>query len=185
MKRGTPMKRSGFLGRRTPRISESVLAQNPSASSEKPIRELQPATRTATYAGATTGPKKKEPHTVNPHLRNLARGEICTGLRYGGYCHCDPATTVWAHTNTQADQKGLGYKGHDHMGAFLGYDCHAWIDQGAGSAEERAAFMAAAQERTRDRLREIAASPAVKPWRREAARWALEQISISPINEKN
>ena len=166
MKR-TPMKRSGFLGRRTPR---------PEAAAEPQPKTLSRATRTASYSGSTTGPKKKEPHSMNPHLRNLARGEICTGLRYGGYCHCDPATTVWAHTNTQADQKGLGYKGHDHAGMFLGLDCHSWLDTGAGTAEEKAAFTAAAQERTRDRLREIAASPAVKPWRREAAAWAIEQL---------
>lgn len=175
MKR-SPLKRSGFLGRRTPRISASVLAQNPPISSEKPIRELKPATRTATYAGSTTGPKKKEPHTVNPHLRNLARNEACTGLRYGGYCHCDPATTVWAHTNTQADQKGLGYKGHDHAGMFLGLDCHSFLDQAGADAEAKASFVEGAQQRTRDRLREIAASPAVKPWRREAAQWALDLL---------
>ena len=171
MKRSAPLRRTPFQ-----RISASVLAQNPPISSEKPIRELKPATRIATYAGTTAAPINKTPPTVNPHLRNRARGEICTGLRYGGYCHCDPATTVWAHTNTQADQKGLGYKGHDHAGMFLGLDCHSWLDSGAGTAEEKAAFTAAAQKRTRDRLREIAASPAVKPWRREAAAWAIEQL---------
>ena len=174
MKR-SPLRRTGFLGRRTPR-SESVSAQKPAASSEKPIRELQPATRTATYAGATTGPKKKEQHTVNPHLRNLARNEACTGLRYGGYCHCDPATTVLAHSNSLAHGKGMARKAADFFSCFLGFDCHAWLDQGKGSAEEKAAFFAAAHERTVARWREIAADPAAKPWRREAARWAIEQL---------
>jgi hypothetical protein len=118
----------------------------------------------------------KKPHTVNPHLRNLARGEVCTGLRYGGYCHCDPATTVLAHTNSLSDRKGMGYKASDHLGAFLGSDCHAWLDTGKASAEEKAAFMAAAQERTRDRLREIAASITGKPWRKNAAQWALTAL---------
>jgi hypothetical protein len=123
------------------------------------MAQLSPATRRASYAGTTTQAIPKEPHTVNPHLRNLARGENCTGLRYGSYCHCDPATTVLAHTNTQADAKGMGYKAHDHMGAFLGFDCHAWLDQGNGTADERAAFMAAAQERTRERWAQIASDP--------------------------
>lgn len=118
----------------------------------------------------------KKPHTVNPHLRNLARGEICTGLRYGGYCHCDPATTVWAHTNSLSDRKGMGYKASDHLGAFLGSDCHAFFDQGKADAAEKEAFMAAAQARTRDRLQEIAASITGKPWRKNAAQWALDQL---------
>ena len=121
----------------------------------------------------------KTPHTVNPHLRNLARGEICTGLRYGGYCHCDPATTVLAHTNSLADRKGMGYKASDHLGAFLGHDCHTWADQGKASADEKAAFMAAAQERTRERLAEIAQSPTVKPWRKAAAQWALTALEAN------
>lgn len=121
-------------------------------------------------------PMPKKPHSVNPHLRNLARNEICTGLRYGDYCHCDPATTVLAHTNTLADNKGMGYKGNDHRGAFLGYDCHAWLDQGLGDAEERVAFMDAAHRRTVNRWREIAATPTVKPWRRAAAQWAIDQL---------
>lgn len=121
-------------------------------------------------------PAPKSPHTVNPHLRNLARGEDCTGLRYGGYCHCDPATTVWAHTNSLAHSKGMGYKAHDHMGMFLGMDCHAWVDQGYGTSEEKAAFIREAQERTQARLREIASSPTTKPWRIAAAQWALDQL---------
>lgn len=176
MKR-SPMKRTGFLGRR----SASVFAQKPAASSEKPIRELQPASRRATYAGTTTEPINKTPHTVNPHLRNLARGEICTGLRYGGYCHCDPATTVWAHSNLQAHGKGMGLKSRDEHGAFLGYECHQVLDQGKGSAEEKAAFHAAAHARTVLRLEEIAANPSSKPWRVQAARWALDQLA----KEKN
>ncbi|MFP5340727.1 MAG: hypothetical protein ACLGIW_19965, partial [Gammaproteobacteria bacterium] len=85
MKRSAPLRRTPFQ-----RISASVLAQNPPISSEKPIRELKPATRAATYAGATTGPKKKEPHTVNPHIRNLARGQPC--LLQSPVCCGDPST---------------------------------------------------------------------------------------------
>lgn len=166
MKRGTPLKRTAFKRKHEPAVPRS----------ERPMAQLSPATRPASYAGTTTQAIPKEPHTVNPHLRNLARGENCTGLRYGSYCHCDPATTVLAHTNTQADAKGMGYKAHDHMGAFLGFDCHAWLDQGDGTADERAAFMAAAQERTRERWAQIASDPKARPWKRAAAQWALDQL---------
>lgn len=174
MKR-TPMKRSGFLGRRTPK---------PEAAAEPQPKTLTRATRTATYAGTTAAPINKNPHTVNPHLRNLARGEICTGQRYGGYCHCDPATTVLAHSNSSAHGKALAYKASDQYSAHLGFDCHAFLDQGAASAEEKAAFFAAAHERTVARWREIAADPSARPWKRQAAQWALDQLSLS-TNEKN
>lgn len=166
MKR-TPMKRTAF--------KRKTRADAPTA--EREPKPLAKATRTATYAGQTTGSINKKPHTVNHNLRNLAKGEVCTGLLYGGYCHCDPETTVWAHTNSQADAKGTGYKAHDHLGMFLGIDCHSWLDAGKGTAEEKAAFVAGAQARTRDRLAEIAGSPTLKPWRREAARWTLEQLA--------
>lgn len=167
MKRGTPMKRSGFLGRRTPK---------PIAAAEPQPKTLTRATRTASYSGSTAAPQPKEPHSVNPHLRNLARGEICTGLRYGGYCHCDPATTVLAHSNSLAHGKGMARKAADWHSAFLGFDCHAFLDQGAASAEEKAAFFAAAHERTVARWREIAADPSARPWKRQAAAWAIEQL---------
>lgn len=142
----------------------------------EPPAVIVKAERKGTYAHTETVAKAKQPHAVNPHLRNLARGEACTGLRYGSYCHCDPATTVLAHSNIQADQKGMGYKAHDHMGAFLGLDCHSWLDAGKAASDEKAAFMAAAQERTRARWAEIAADPAARPWKRQAAQWALDQL---------
>lgn len=129
-----------------------------------------------TYAGTTSAAVEKDPRVDVAAFRNLARGEACTGLRYGGYCHCDPATTVLAHTNSLADGKGMSRKAHDHLGAFLGFDCHGWLDQGKGTAEEKAAFMAEAQTRTRARLAEIAIQPAGRPWRRLAARAWLDLL---------
>lgn len=122
----------------------------------------------------------KNPPTRNPAFRQLARGEQCTGKLYGDYCHCDPATTVLAHTNALADGKGMAQKASDHLGAFLGFDCHGWLDQGAGTGEAKAAFMAKAQERTRERCAEIAADPMARPWKRNAAKWALAQLKDTP-----
>lgn len=179
MKR-TPMKRTAFKRGPTPPRKTPAHFSETEISPDAPMQVMSGSTvlplRRGTYAGTTAAAQPKEPHTVNPHLRNLARGENCTGQRYGSYCHCDPATTVLAHTNTQADAKGMGYKAHDHMAAFLGSDCHAWLDQGNGTAAERAAFMAAAQERTRERWAQIASDPMARPWKRAAAQWALDQL---------
>lgn len=145
---------------------------------ERQAPTLAALTVTPNYGGSTSGePIVKDPHTVNPHFRNLARGESCTGRRYGSYCHCDPATTVLAHTNSLADQKGFGYKASDHLGAFLGFDCHSWFDQGKGTAAEKAAFMAAAQALTRERIAVIAADGAARPWKRAAAQWGLDRLA--------
>jgi hypothetical protein len=119
---------------------------------------------------ATAAPK--HPSSRNANLRRLAEGEACCGCD-GRYC--DPSTTVWAHTNGLADGKGRGYKAHDHLGAFLGMQCHDMVD-GRAKCDDPALLMAHAQERTANRLREIAASPTLKPWKVEAARWALDQL---------
>lgn len=126
--------------------------------------------------GELAAAQPKEPHIVDPHIRNLARGEACTGLLYGTHCNCDPATTVWAHSNALAHGKGMGRKASDQHGAFLGFECHAWLDQGKASAEEKASFFASAHIRSRDRLAEIATDPAGKPWRRAAAQRALDSL---------
>lgn len=181
MKR-TPIRRSGFLGRRTPR-SESALAQKPAASSEKPIRELQRATRTATYAGSTAEPQPKEPHFVNPHLRNLARGMPC--LLQSPVCCGDPSTTVACHGAGVENGKGLGYKVGDHLTVWGCWSCNDFTDAYSGAtAEEKRAVFEAGHARQVEAWREIADNPAAKPWRRAAAQSALDQLTLS-TNEKN
>lgn len=119
----------------------------------------------------------KKPADRNLRLRELAEGEACTVSIPGGAC--DPATTVWAHTNTQADEKGMGYKAHDSAGFFACYRCHCIIDQPpAASGMSASAIDFAvrrAQHRTTQRLLEIANSPTMREWKRKAARWALER----------
>lgn len=135
-------------------------------------------TRAFTHGGTTAGPRPKEPADRLAALRELARGEECTGKMYGGFCRCHPETVVWAHPNTLAERKGLGYKANDTAGAFLGVECHAFIDQPGGAAtyEQRMAVFEAAQQRTRERLREIAASKTLRPWKSETARMALAML---------
>lgn len=118
-------------------------------------------------------PQPKSPASRNANLRQLANGEtccVCMGR------NCDPATTVWAHTNTQAQEKGTGYKSHDHMGFFAGFYCHSLIDQGSMLAHDKAALVGQAQYNTRKRLEEIASDPLTREWKRKTARWALERL---------
>lgn len=119
----------------------------------------------------------KRPADRNPRLRELANGEDCTVQMTGGAC--DPATVVWAHTNALSDEKGKGYKAHDSQGFFACYRCHAALDQPAGASaltpEEQAYYLAWARERTSRRLEQIAESPTMRDWKRQAARWALER----------
>lgn len=135
-------------------------------------------TRGFSTSGTTSGPRPKEPADRLKALLELARGEECTGKMYGGFCRCHPDTVVWAHPNTLAERKGMQYKANDTAGAFLGHECHAFIDQPGGAAtyEQRMAVFSAAQQRTRERLREIAASKTLRPWKIEAARAALAML---------
>jgi hypothetical protein len=120
-------------------------------------------------------PQPKSPALRSQALRDLAKGETCT-VCMGG--RCDSATTVWAHTNTLSDNKGMGYKASDERGFFAGDECHKEIDQGAHlSPDDKAALVLQAQIRTLARLREIAGNAALKPWRVNAAQWALDQLN--------
>lgn len=119
----------------------------------------------------------KKPADRDAKLRELARGEACTLQFPGGYC--DPQTTVWAHPNGLAENKGLGYKGSDSRGVFACHRCHKVIDQPGPSDPgpiARAHFWQGGLERTRIRLREIAASPTMRPWKVEAARRTLAKL---------
>jgi hypothetical protein len=115
----------------------------------------------------------KNPSTRNKSLRDLAQGEECS-VCCGHYCQ--PETTVWAHTNTLSDNKGGAYKAHDHLGFFAGQRCHSMIDQGSIDWRIRETMVREGQERTRERLKEIARSLSVKPWKVRAAQWALAML---------
>ena len=61
-------------------------------------------------------------------IRKSARGEDCT-LRFE-CCNGDPDTTVWAHSNSHRDGKGMGKKARDEEGCYACSACHAWLDGG-------------------------------------------------------
>jgi len=63
------------IQRKTPFRSAPVPAQKRAASAEKPIRQLQPATRTATYAGTTTCQPVEKDVPCRPGKRTPTKAE--------------------------------------------------------------------------------------------------------------
>lgn len=131
----------------------------------------------AQMGGTTRGPAPKSPADHNQAVRDLAMGEHCQ-VRYAPVCR-HPATeyTVWAHTNTQAHQKGMGYKAHDSEGMFACDRCHDVIDRRMLPPIQVEELVRAAKQRTVIRLRFLARDPAERPWRRRAAQWVLDQLA--------
>jgi hypothetical protein len=66
-------------------------------------------------------------------IKDSARDEVCT-------VHSDFCTgtgVVWAHSNLQIHGKGTGLKAHDIFGCYACSNCHAWLDEGNASREEK------------------------------------------------
>ena len=117
----------------------------------------------------------KNPRRENKAFRDLARLQDCT-MNVPGVCNYMPETVVLAHSNWMEDNKGKGYKAHDHTGVWACYACHSWLDQGRATDEEKRVAFTQAQARMIQRLADIATSPTAKPAHVEAARWALLEI---------
>lgn len=141
-----------------------------------PAAPLRPLERRANYGGSTGMARPKSPADRHQALRDMANGEECC-FRLA-CCRCDPAYTVLAHTNTQADQKGMQYKGHDSAAVFSCDRCHEAIDHRDLSPAEVVVAWAAAKVRMRQRLRAIAASITERPWRVVAAMRALKLLEV-------
>jgi uncharacterized CHY-type Zn-finger protein len=80
-------------------------------------------------------------------LLDTARGQACVA------CGTDDGTIVAAHSNLLEHGKGVGYKAHDCMSAWLCYRCHSEYDQGMGmSKDEKREFILTMICRTNIRL---------------------------------
>lgn len=118
----------------------------------------------------------KNPSSRNTKFRELAQGEDCT-VMIPGICCFNAETTVLAHPNSIASGKGMGYKGSDHLGIFCCATCHSWLDSSKAGADRKEAYFTQAQARMIHRLGDIASSPTMRPWKTEAAKWALDLIA--------
>ncbi len=78
---------------------------------------------------------------------NMARGQDCKML-IPGVCSGDPAETISAHSNLARHGHGRGIKAHDCFTADACANCHAWLDHGRASREDKERAFMAAFERT-------------------------------------
>ncbi len=113
----------------------------------------------------------------DPNLLKLAKGEKCL-LQISDDCMGDEgSTTVAAHSNLIEHGKGKSLKAEDCFTVWSCHNCHSLFDQGGSfSKEEKRDIFYAALLRQIEEWRKIGVSPALKPWKVEAARNALEHL---------
>ena len=81
------------------------------------------------------------------YLRDKKRLEACRSLPCQ-HCGVEDGTVVAAHSNEGAHGKGRGIKASDEFVAALCFTCHANLDQGRMSKQERAEMWQKAHEQT-------------------------------------
>ena len=117
----------------------------------------------------------KNPRAENRAVLNLARMQPC--LLQSPVCVPEPETTVACHGAGVANGKGMGYKVSDALTVWGCWACNDFTDAYKGAtAEEKAAVFAAGHVRQIEAWAQIAADPMARPWKRAAARWALDQL---------
>lgn len=109
-------------------------------------------------------------------LLSLAMGNRCL-LRVPGVCCGDDSTVVACHSNLGRHGKGRGLKAHDCFTVWGCHTCHAWLDQGKSSAQEREDAFEVAHKRQVEEWAWIAANPCARPRYAEAARRALQALN--------
>jgi ferredoxin len=81
------------------------------------------------------------------YLRDKKRIEACRSLPCQ-HCGAEDGTVVAAHSNEGIHGKGRGIKASDEFVAALCFTCHANLDQGRMSKQERAKMWQKAHEQT-------------------------------------
>jgi hypothetical protein len=167
MLRRTPMKRGkGFKSKRH---------DAPAVPREDRPMALYPASRRGTYGGTLGEAAPKTRARRNPTVLEMARGRACL-IRRPGVCVGLTETTVAAHSNLLEHGKGKSRKADDCYTVWACFPCHAWLDQGGASAQEKEAAFRAALQRQADQWRAIAGDASEPPRFRAAAQWALDQL---------
>lgn len=87
---------------------------------------LKPSLRAK--VGKTVSIWKKARPKSTP-IRASARNEDCT-LRFHGICQNRTDTTVWCHSNSSQDGKGMALKARDEEGCYGCFECHSFLDGG-------------------------------------------------------
>lgn len=131
--------------------------------------------------GDTVVAMPKQCREENPHLRSMARKHGCSFRWVLGCLGNDTSTTVLAHENSLAANKGMGYKAHDYRGAYACAVCHSALDQGRIPQFKKTAAMQCAMGRQKELYREILSNPAASPKDRAAAQWALDRLEPKKV----
>lgn len=131
--------------------------------------------------GAVSLPKVK--HLSNQAVMDSARGRPCL-LQAPYTMHHDPATTVACHGNWSTMGKGAHRKADDCYIVWGCYECHAWLDQGPATAEEKQRVHALGMFRQMLAWEAMAVSD-VEPLKfRNAARWALDHLEAAEYDPR-
>ena len=157
LKRGSPMKRSGF--------GAKDIERKPAA----PCR-IDPSLWRQAYSltPATSATIEKHDYVRSKKLREAYRLIPCQN------CGAQDGTVCCAHANWAIFGKGGSVKASDDCAASLCFTCHSGLDQGAGlSREERKALWWAAHVKTLRLLSERGLWPeetpipdtSINPWR--------------------
>ena len=110
-------------------------------------------------------------------LLKLARDQECL-LQVPEICQGGSSTIVACHSNSGANGKGKGIKASDADTVWGCASCHAWLDQGRASKEEKEKVWDDAYFRQILEWLKISRSIALKPWKVEAAREVLIHLGI-------
>ena len=155
------MKRSGF---KRPTIERK-------STVHKPIPQDQLGTVTDASAMAVAMPKTQP--LRNPALLAMARGRVCLLLAPGVFTHYSD-TVVACHSNLSRHGKAGRRKADDHYSIFGCGKCHAWLDTGKSSAEEKERVFMAALARQIEAWKAITQNMLEEQKTRDAAQWALD-----------
>lgn len=179
MKRGKPMKRTGF--KRKVRVDRPTVEREPKPWAKPTVMPLH----RAEYAriGAAVHPAPKTVERRNPQLLAMAQDMPCLLAIHGVCLGHASRTTVACHSNSAKHGKAGARKADDHYSVWGCMACHRWLDQPIGAhgptKEEKQAAFDRAHEAQRLAWADIAYDPhgskLYPPKFRKAARWALDQ----------
>ena len=110
-------------------------------------------------------------------LLKLAQDQECL-LQVPDFCQGGSSTIVACHSNSGSNGKGKGIKASDADTVWGCAACHAWLDQGKASKEEKETVWDDAYFRQILEWLKISRSIALKPWKVEAAREVLIHLGI-------
>ena len=110
------------------------------------------------------------------NLLAMARGRRCIAM-FTQFCKgSDSETTVAAHSTQMAHGKGKALKASDCYSIWACWPCHAWLDAGRNSRQEKVDAFEAAHEIQIREWEQIANDPSETEKNRKSAANALTQL---------